>query len=249
MKILALVIYFLASANHSIALTKNHLERLRIKKDITYVDLIHENPGCPENSECSKPNGIKLLEWVKTLKTYSNNPKILSLQLERYRKKNGLPIMFLAEDTKELKLSIDPIIWDSRCRHHNQKDKVKIIKAMKFFRNNPKTEKIKFTQVKVGKKIFEIPYGDQPLMIWKKGLILIKDYEDYLYHLSIKESGNWKILYVPSRLIKKGRVSKNNIKCKEKAKPNKYFLGSYCSKIWNEDKKDYEIVEIQWSCP
>tara|TARA_Y100000385_G_C13041104_1_gene615307 strand:- start:460 stop:1209 length:750 start_codon:yes stop_codon:yes gene_type:complete len=249
MKMFISFMFILMSSNHSIAFSKKHQERLKDKKDITYEDLAHENPGCPENSECSAPNGLKIAKWLKTLKAYSQDPNVLSIKLERYRKKNGLPINFLAFDSKELKQSLDPVIWDSRCRHHNIKDKTKIIKAMQFFRNNPKSKQVVLTKVKTAGKVYEIPYGDQPLMIWKKGIILIKDYEEFLYHLSVNESGKWKVVYVPSRIIKKGRISKSNIECSEKSKGDENFLGSYCSRIWNEDKKDYVEIEQQWACP
>lgn len=249
MKIITTFFFILISSNYSMAFTKKHLDRLKNKKDITYDDLAHENPGCPENSECSAANGIKISKWLKTLKAYSQDPKVLSIKLERYRKKNGLPINFLAFDSKELKQSLDPVIWDSRCRHHKQKGSNKVIKGMQFFRNNPKTNHIALTKVKTNGKVYEIPYGDQPLMIWKKGLILIKDYEDFLYHLSVSESGQWKVVYLPPRIIKKGRISKSSSQCSKKTLADTFFLGSYCSKIWNEDTKDYVVIEQQWACP
>lgn len=249
MRFLFIFMFLLSFTNNSSALSTRHLERLKNKKDITYDDLAHENIGCPENSECSPSNGKKLETWLKILKGYSKDPKVLSIKLERHRKKTGLPINFLSHDTQPMKQSLDPVIWDSRCRHHNIKDQTKIIKGLKFFRNNPKSKSVIFTKVFIGKDVYEIPYGDQPLMIWRDGLIVIKHYDDYLYHLSISSDGKWKVVHVPPKLIKKGRISKSNTQCKERAKPNEYFLGTYCSKIWNEDKKDYELVEQQWPCP
>lgn len=251
MPVLVLFSIFFLSSNESFAFSKKHLERLKSKKDITYGDLAHEHIGCPESSECSAQNGLKIKQWLKILSAYNKDPKVLATAIERYRVKQGIPVTFLAYDTKQLKQSVDPVIWDSRCRHHSVKGKTKIIKGMKFFRNNPKSKDIIFTNVKMGKKNFKIPYGDQPLLIWKGGLIIIKDYDDYLYHLSISTNGKWKVKYVPAKIIKKGRISKSSVQCKErpKTKPNEYFLGSYCSKIWNEDKKDYEIIEQQWACP
>jgi len=233
----------------SYAFSDKHLERLKGKKDISYEDLSHENIGCPENSECSASNGKKLANWMSILKAYSKNSNVLATKLEMFRKENGLPINFLAHDTPQIKQSLDPVIFDSRCRHHNIKDQTKIINGLKFFRNNPKSDLVIFTKVKMGKDIYEIPYGDQPLMVWKKGLILIKDYEDFLYHLSVSKDGKWKVVSVPYNALKKGRVSRNNVECSEKAKPDQYFLGSYCSKIWNDDTQDYEVIEQQWACP
>lgn len=244
-----LISFILLYSTCSIAYSKKHLERLKNKKDITYKDLAHENPGCPENSECSASNGKKVERLEKILKKYSNDTKFLAFKLEKERQRSGIPVNFLAIETKELKQSADPIIWDSKCKHHRLEGKPKIIKATKFLRNNPKSEKFVFTKVKTKGTTFEIPYGDNPLMIWKNSLIVMSGFEDFLYQLSIGKDGKWKVIYVPSYLIKKARVSKNDVQCEKRAKGNEYFLGSFCTKIWNEDNKDYQIIEQDWACP
>lgn len=246
-----IIVMLIGSLTYSLshAFTQKHIERLKKMKEISYADLAHENPGCPENSECSKANGKRLLQWESLLKQHGKNPKQLAKKVENFRKKNGIPTLFLAKDSEKLKQSIDPIIWDSRCRHHNLKDKDKIIKGMKFFINNPKSKDIIFTSIKIGKNSYEIPYGDQALMVWNKSLVIIKNYDDYLYQLSVNDQGQWKVINLPSHLLKKGRISKSDVPCEKKALPDQYFLGSYCTKIWNEDIKDYQVAQQSWSCP
>lgn len=249
MKVVLILILITPALSFSQGFTKRHLERLKDKKDITYDDLAHENPGCPENSECSVSNGLKIKSWIKMLKRYQRNQKVLSLKIEEFRKKNGIPTAFLTKENKAVKQSIDPIIFDSRCSHHKQKDKPKIVKGIKFLRNNPKSDKMIFTKVKTKNAEYEIPYGDQALFFWKNSLIVISSYDDYIYELSITKDGKWKAINIPPKLLKKARVSKSDISCKQKSKGNEFFLGSYCMRLWDEDKKDYQVVEQSWACP
>lgn len=236
-------------SHQALGFSKAHLEKIKNKKDITYADLAHENLGCPENSECSKANGKKLLKWSSIIKKYADKPRLLSKKLEKFRKQNGIPVEFLLHDNLNTKQTLDPIVWDSRCRHHNPKEGTKIVKGMKFFRNNPKTDKLKFIQVKTPDSVYEIPYGDQPLFIRNKELIIVKEYEEAFYHMSISPKGKWKILNVRSSQTAKGRINRENADCKTKTKGNEYFLGSYCAKIWDEDKKDSVLIEQDWTCP
>lgn len=238
---LTLVIVSSLSNNFS----PEHIEKLKNlkerKKDITFGDLIHENPGCLENSTCSKQNGKNILKWKKL-----NTIK----EIEAFRKDIGLPIQVLMmnKDT----ISLDPIVFDSRCKSHKANNKKEsIVKAILFLRNNPRSEKVIFTKVqdKASKVIYQIPYGEQPLYIKHGKLHLISDFEHMSYGLSISKDNKWQAVKLSSPLMRKAIQQKESANCKKTFKPSKYFQGSYCNKIWNEDTKKTVIIEQSWSCP
>jgi len=233
------------------AITPTHEKKLQGKKEITYEDLQHENLGCPENSECSKTSGLLLKSWSNYIE--NTNIKNIHKKIESFRKKYGIPILFLTTDAS--KKTVDPILWNSRCEHHNPKEKIgTIYKGMKFFRNNPKSKLIKLVPVKVltGKnagKIFELPYGEQALLFLENKLITITDYEEKFYTLSISENGKWTVINLLGKLKDKALLEKTSIECKVKTKPDEYFLNSYCTEIWDADQKATVQVEQMWSCP
>ncbi len=216
----------------------------------------HANKGCPENSLCSPTSGIKHARWLKAIdQTLSMTSQRRAATLEKFRKNYGLPVLFLT--TEKAKTALDPILWTSRCRHHNPKEKVlKIFKAQQFFVNNPKSKLVELNPVKIeigkGKaiknKIFHLPYGDQPLLIQNGKLVVTKDYEDILYHMSVDSKGGWKVVYIPSQLIRKAMHEREKVKCETKLKPGKFYLSNYCNVIWNADTKRVQKVEQVWSC-
>lgn len=234
---------------NAMAITPEHEEQLKVKKEISYMDLAHENPFCPENSYCSKANGKKFEQWQKL--TENLPEKNQYKKLEHIRNELGLPIQFLTNEKS--KISIDPIIWNSRCEIHNPKDKKETIyKAIQFYRNDPKSEFVNLVPIKIhGEKEldFRIPYGEQPLFIWKNKLYLTSDYEDIFFSLAIDTNGQWEVVKLPQSLTEKASLTREDIKCEKKFKPNQYFSSSYCEKIWNEDTKTFSIIEQMWSCP
>src|SRR5690606_8281239 len=131
-------------------------------KEVSWSDLAHPNRGCPENSTCSKPMGEKILKFKNFLQA-NKDKKNFSNLLEDFRKKNGLPIQFLMQGEN---ISLDPVIWDSRCELHRSKDKAHaVLKAMLFFHNNPKSELIVLDSAWVGEKRYEVPYEAGPILI------------------------------------------------------------------------------------
>jgi hypothetical protein len=234
---LTFIILFALGNNFS----DGHIQKLKKKKEITFGDLLHENPGCLENSLCSKENGKKILLWKKV-----NTVK----EIESFRKNIGLPIQALmrAKDTK----TIDPIIYNSRCKKHNPKDpSKKILKTVLFLRNNPSSDKIIFTAVlnKETNKTYYIPYGEQPLFFKGGSLHFINDFEHMSYGLRIDKNNKWKAIEISSVEIRKALMAKEEVKCKKTMKPSSIFEGSYCSKIWNADTKKTVVIEQSWSCP
>ena len=59
---------------------------------------------------------------------------------------NGIPINFLTKE--EAKISLDPVIWDSRCRIHKPKNpNDNVLKAMKFLKKLPSSDLYKFSPI------------------------------------------------------------------------------------------------------
>jgi hypothetical protein len=235
------------------AISETHANKLKDKKldDLNYEELAHENVGCPENSECSEKNGVLLSSWKKLLKQEFSNSQAKAQALENFRMNQGIPVQFLLEEEKEKKSKYDPIIWDSQCRHHNPIEKnYKIVRGIKFFKNNPKDKELKFVTAIVDEKTeFEIPYGEQGLLVWQNNLIVIQEYDDILYHLAISPTGVWKIINVPLDILQKARMEREPISCPSKNESNRFFQGASCSRIWNEDSKKLVTLTQDWACP
>ena len=223
--------------------SNEHLEKLKRKQDISFSDLLHENKNCLENSICSKQNGKKLGLWKRLNQTSSYK------KVEKFRKKNGLPIQFLVKSTHAKQL--DPILFSSRCKNHNLKNQDKIYKAIMFLRNNPKNKNIALSSVynHVTKKSYEVPYGDQPILLWKNKIYFVKDFEGLFFNMSIDDKGRWRVANIPQDLINKALRERQKSTCEKVLKSNSYYQGSYCNKIWNADSKSLNTIEQSWSCP
>lgn len=248
-KFLKLFLLLCLISSNTFALTKAHEEILKNKKEYTYEDLQHENPHCPENSLCSKESGKKVKYWNDNIG--NSDIKTSTLNAEKIRKKLGLPVQFLT--FKNSQKSLDPILWNSRCKFHNPKDKDQTVyKATKFFRNDPKSKLVNFVPLTLkGKenKFFNIPYGAQPLLLWNNKIFFIHEYQDALFHMSVSDKGKWKAEYIPKKLVVKAREAKENVQCQKTHTPNAYFSGSYCTKILNIDTNTMVEIEQSWSCP
>lgn len=236
-------------------LSPNQIEKLKAKNDISYEDLAHENKGCPENSICSAASGKAMKRWDKFLKSAQRH-KDYTRKLESYRQKHGLPITFLAK--KEASIGIDPIFFNSRCAHHNPKDrpKSKVFKGIQFFKNDPKSDSVLLGPARLyadEKPIdFGLPYEETPIMIKDKKLIVPRDHENIYYHLSIDQSGKWSVSRPASKLLSKAMQETEDIACPkdEKELPNQgLFLKTYCKKIWNADLEKAQTIKLAWACP
>ena len=210
---------------------------------IKFEDLKHPNKGCLENSICSKHNGLMINKWRK-LKDKKTQ------KIEQFRQIEGLPIQFLTK--KENFLSLDPVAFKSRCKQHNSKNtNQQIFKAITFLRNNPKSNKLIFTKVLRRKKniSYEIPYGEQPLLLKDNKVFFVRDFEDIYFNMSVSQDGMWKVENLDSKIIKSAILYKEPSKCKRMLNNNEYFSSSYCLNIWNTNTKKTEQIEVSWSCP
>ncbi len=214
--------------------------------------LQHENTGCPINTSCSKKMGTALSKWEAFIKKTHSKNQFNKLQV--FFKNNGIPLYFLS--TKEAKISLDPIIWDSRCRFHIPKNpNNRIVKAMKFLKKLPKNSLYNFTPLIVynGKDEmnYRIPYEDYPFAIKDERLFFIKDYDDFYYYYSVDKEGNLQIENLNQKLVNMAMDKKqDNIKCPTSMKfDDKYFSQSFCQKIQDLKTKELKIIQYAWSCP
>ncbi len=241
MKFLLLLTFWITTLSAQ-NFSDKHVNKLKTKKDVSYMDLIHENPGCLENSFCSAENGKKILTW--------NSSKADIKSLKAFKRKYGLPVQFLVKEGESK--TLDPILYNSRCEFHNPKaSKEKIDKGILFLRNDPKSAAIILPKVKNHDTgmTYSLPYGDQPLFIKNSKVYLTSDFENKDFSMSITESGKWNIELLDPQDISKAIRLKESVDCKKSFKPDAFFAGSYCTKIWNITQNKTNLIEQQWSCP
>lgn len=241
MKIILLFTFWITTLSAQ-NFSDKHLSLLKKQKDWSYQDLIHENPGCLENSICSLENGKKITKWNAASDKLEG--------LKGFKKKFGLPIQVLVSQA-DIK-TLDPVLYTSRCNLHNPKDtNKKIYKGILFLRNDPKSSAIILPKVKnhtTGKE-FNVPYGDQPLFIKDNKLFLSSDFESKDFSISITTSGKWTLQKIEPNMLEKSVRLKESIDCKKSFAPDKYFTSSYCTNIWNFSQNKLNLIEQQWSCP
>ncbi len=238
------IFFFLISIHSSFANTI-------VDPVMEFKSMEHENPGCPINSECSKHSGIKILKWEKFINKTSGKNK--TAKLNQYLNTNGIPLYFLTH--RDSKIALDPIMWNSRCKHHNPKNpNNNIFKALKFFKEIPPSKHAIFTPVIVyegTKEIkYNIPYQDQIVLLDGNEILTLKDYDDFYYQLKISPKGNLKVSNISSKLINKALDRKvTETKCPTKMKiDDTYFLNSYCQKILDIKSNKLKIIQYGWAC-
>ena len=238
-------IFILLSFYLSSAMSQLFNEKLRL--------LEHENKGCPLNSQCSKENGLKFLEWSKSLKIYDKEQQYR--ELKKFFKKNGIPVDFLAKES--LIEENDIVLLNSKCRHHNPKNSLRKIVKGTYFTKNISFEKdgFNFDTINVfeQKKLTAYPtsYGDLPIFIKDNRLFYLKDYEDFLYQVSIGVKGDIQLENLPGSLYAKAQSKKvKDFKCPEnKTEHSSLYTSSYCQKIWDIDSNTLKTIQVFWSCP
>lgn len=259
MKIInALLLGVMAILSHTVRsqnITDSHIQKLKHKNEITYADLAHENLGCPENSICSEQMGKKMNEWNRFIKNLEGDPSKIS-KLEDFRQNRGLPVAFLAKKTSSLPL--DPILYSSRCKIHNPKNKEETVyKAMQFFKNDPRSKSAMFDPVNLYNEdgsqagAYQVPYEETPLMVVNKKLILAREHENVFYYMSVSEKGDWQVVRPKQKQLSQALLRLENAQCPEDlpAKPEKYHLKYYCKSLWDADLKKNRVVRLAWSCP
>jgi hypothetical protein len=246
-------------------------ERIQLKKkkgiSLGYKDFEHVNPGCPENTICSKLMGEKLTSFKKLIsKLRDSKIKDKIKSLNKFLKTKGLPIKFLS-----LKKSFEhfaPIMWNSSCSNHGatKTDKV-VVFASQAFSTGTKGSKVNF---KLGNKIHSIEHGelatldrvdilgsnksyylphlDRPLFFNGDELVVIKNSDDFYYGLAVSSNGSWRVIdHIQG--VKKFYRDRQEIKCPKDLKyTKKFFQGRFCQKVYDLKSKKYKVVSLPWSC-
>jgi len=218
----------------------------------TFKDIMHPNQGCPINSQCSKENGLKLQAWEKIF-IHERVNKRFKLMSE-FEKKHGLPLQFLTSE--QAKEKYDPILWNSRCKHHNPKNPHNnIYQGMKFFKSIPLKGDLNFDSIvlfeKDKKKIYKVPYQDRPHFIKDDRLFILKDYDDSFYQISVNDKGSFRLENLNINVFKKADSKKiKEVPCPDNKedKPDLY-TNSYCQQIWDIDTNEMKTIQVFWSCP
>lgn len=214
------------------------------KTELNWDDLAHQNQGCPENSQCSKEMGKKIQDF-KNFLARTQNESNFSNQLENYRLKNGIPVKFLIQKESP---TLDPVVWDSRCSLHRTK---KISQGLLFFQNNPKSPLVQFDPIYFNDVLYEIPHGEQPLLIKNDEIVITTEFEDHYFYLSINKNGNWKVITLSSEEIQKALQANENTECSSESKisTEPFYANTFCKKIWDVTRAQLQTVELAWSCP
>lgn len=215
-----------------------------------------ENPGCPENSHCSKELGIKRDAFISEVKKINieSEDKINS----RLIKNTQYPItVWSIEDQKTNNLPV--IFWNSPCKQHNPPNQ-KILIAEIFMKDlsrisaknqdNIIFNKIFYFENKKWNYAFA-PRGDAPLMIVNNKFYYIREEEGNYFGLLVSKNGELSITKTKqvSQFPKELECKKEMIEEFYKEAPTlNFFKGQFCKEIWNQDKKIYEPIMLGWSC-
>jgi len=210
--------------------------------------LDHKNPGCPENTLCSKSFGEKRTKWKRALKS--------KIGLKAFTAKYGSPLQYWSIKTTQAKRN--SAHWDSQCfRHHGKNISLMLSEtfAKKYSELNLKQDDfVGKTIVKIGNKFVKFPRipFDSPVAIKNKALVFNKEEDGIYYSLSLFRNG---VVKAHKRTLDPKLLPKN-IKCSEEmtrefAKlkaPNGLYESSYCRAVWDEDKKVFRPLILGWSC-
>lgn len=244
MKTILLIIF--STSLFSQNLTTKQIERLKVKKEITYEDLAHENPGCLENSACTEEMGALFGAFTKALESKNNVSN-----LKRFHSKFGLPLNHFTRDTDE-----ETVFFSSRCRQHNPKEGIKTVEAYRFLKKLENDDKHIFEKAELlnakneVEKTFTIPLRDTPYYIKNGKLIIMKEFEDFHYYLAIKSNGSFEPIEPKQSDLKTAfKYSENTQECPINKELRADFIGSYCRKIYNFDKNQVQEIRIDWACP
>lgn len=225
--------------------------------------LDHPYKGCPTNSLCAKKMGELRSKWLKVLS--KNKPSAL----DKFRKKNGIPVNIWTRDTVLKHPNL--IIWDSFCKKHNPKpnteglinteEKIYIAQVWaknfddikKSFKEGNEVLVNRAYVLDESKKVttYRIPRAEAPLFISDGKMYFTVEEEGNYFGLWVDSRGNIKIdqTYLPKSFP-------DEVKCPEilsKAfqagiRNQKLFEGFFCKAIWNQSTKKFNTVALGWSC-
>jgi hypothetical protein len=215
--------------------------------------LRHENEGCTENSQCSKETGKIRQNWLEIIKSISDNKISEKFANETVFKKTGIPISIWAREDAT-KQNSPLILWNSPCKQHQ--DKNNIIFIGEVFTSKLSEIKNLILQKAIFKengviKTINLPRGDAPINIINNSFYYTKDDEGIFYGLNISITGELKIskpIHI-EKFPKEVDCPKDMIEEFYRNAPSlNFYKGSFCKEIWNQNKKQYSLLLLGWSC-
>lgn len=237
-------------------------------------DFEHNNPGCPENSECDPVMGHQMRGWKTLTKRLALLPPQKSAEasreLEEFRKSRGIPVEFYTN--KKSQQGFRPLFFHSHCREHNPKvQENRILKGVAFLKGLSSEKATVWrdqTQIEVpvgellipqpviayfpsGKTTYALPIDDQPLFIRDKALHVLREEEGFFFVLRVTSEGEWSIPTVDLTNLSSWEDKRESTACpvaKDEKKPPKEFNLSFCKSIWNEDLKKTVVVKMHVGC-
>lgn len=216
---------------------------------LTLDMVMHENPGCPDNSFCSQATGQKLSKWYQFLKSSKSN-----IEIENYIKTEGMPTPAWSTLIKYDDLEI--VFWDSRCPDHRQKNN-KISEAIIFQKGALQESKDIFwddlwvmlapdniTQ-------YQIPRNERPIYMDGSEIVFIKEENDRYLGVKLNAQGNISItdLITPTELphlIDCPELLKIKFKAEKNGK--KLYQSYQCQSIWNIQNKKSVMIMYPLAC-
>jgi len=234
-------------------------------------DFSHQIQGCPENSTCDATMGHHHKRWIDLLveikdKSFDEIKK--ARELESFRQNLGLPSNFYTNSKSQQ--GFKPILFDSPCKHHKNKEQKNSILKGEAFVQKLLTDK---AILKKDQTMYEIPYGelftpqevtvydgdeirkyylslgDQPSYFDKGTMIIMKEAEDLFFQLSISDKLEWTITPLDLSSISKYDQLRETVACpQDKEKKNEMFRVVYCKKVWDQGFKKFVIVKMQDGC-
>jgi hypothetical protein len=243
-----------------------------------YEEIAHENPGCPENSECDAIMGMQMKNWKTLVAGFRNNDKPRALSekmLQEFTTQNGWPSQFYARP--EIRSTLAPILFSSSCALHNSKDPtLKLMRAEAFVKNvkegsativKGKTEyKLKIGETiylqqvihhKIDKtqQIYWLPLGEKPLFIDGADLYTLVESEDFFSYLKSSPDGSWTLTLTPPGKAEDGLSfyydQTQEVPCPEGAKkiPLPFgFQRTYCKSLPDKEGMKAGVMQYFWDC-
>lgn len=240
----------------------------------TLEDYEHQFKGCPENSECDQVLGHQMQQW-KTLIEKLDDDTITKTRraqlLELFREKYGLPVEFYTTK-KSQETKWKPLYYNSPCKEHNPKnaEDKRLLKGTAFIKGLSAEkaliwrDQVQF-EVPLGEMLipqpvrvyngdqavtYQLPLGDQPLLIRNKNLLVLKEEDGFFYFLRISPDGKWKVEDIDFSRLSEWETKREPTTCPvDKVKANPAFGQEFCKLVWDEDQKKTVIVKMHQGCP
>lgn len=243
-----------------------------------YEEIAHENPGCPENSECDAIMGMQMKNWKTLVARFRNGdqPRAVSEKmLHEFTTQKGWPSQFYARP--EIRSTLAPILFSSRCALHNSKaPTLKLMRAEAFVKDvkDGSATIIKGNteyKLKIGEtiylqqvihhkpdktqQIYWLPLGEKPLFIDGADLYTLVESEDFFSYLKSSPDGSWNLSLTPPGKAEEGLSfyydQTEEVPCPEEAKKIPLPLGfqrTYCKSLPDKEGKKTGVMQYFWDC-